>query len=405
MATTFAYKVKDRSGQVTSGTLEGDSVTTVVTKLRQKGLTVLNVSAKSASQNLSFNIGRKKKVKIKEITIFSRQFATMINAGLSLTKALHILAEQVENPTFAEVITKIQKDVEAGQTLSEALAKHPRVFSNLFVNMVRAGETGGVLDDVLLRVADHYEKDIAIKSKIKAAMTYPIAMFIMSMLIVFAMVTFVVPVFVNMFAQLGGDLPLPTKLLVFSSDVIHNYWYILIGLVFGARYLFKIYKNSDSGRLQLDKFKLKLPVFGQLFTKLAIARFTRTFGTLISSGVPILQAMDIVADTANNEVISGTIRSARLSIKEGETIAQPLEKSPVFPPMVVQMIAVGEETGALDSMLIKIADFYDEEVGNLVESLTSLIEPLMIVFMGIVVGGIIISLYLPMFGLINLIKS
>jgi len=404
MATTFAYKVKDKSGQVTSGTLEGDSVTTIVTKLRQKGLTVLNVSAKSSSQSMNINIGPKKKVKIKEITVFSRQFATMINSGLSLTKALHILAEQTENSTFKEVISQVQKDVEAGQTLSEALAKHPRVFSNLFINMVKAGETGGVLDDVLLRVADHYEKDIAIKSKIKSAMTYPIAMFIMSMLIVFAMITFVVPVFIKMFAQLGGDLPLPTKMLVFSSDAIHHFWYILIAFAVGARFALRAYKNSNSGRLQLDKIKLKLPVFGQLFTKLAIARFTRTFGTLISSGVPILQAMDIVADTANNQVISGTIKNARSSIKEGETIAQPLEKSPVFPPMVVQMIAVGEETGALDSMLVKIADFYDEEVGNLVESLTSLIEPLMIVFMGIVVGGIIISLYLPMFSMINLIK-
>lgn len=404
MATTFVYKVKDKSGQITSGTLEGDSVTTIVTKLRQKGLTVLSVNAKSASKNINISLGRKKKVKIKEITVFSRQFATMINSGLSLTKALHILAEQTENPAFGEVISQVQKDVEAGQTLSEALAKHPRVFSNLFINMVKAGETGGVLDDVLLRVADHYEKDIAIKSKIKSAMTYPIAMFIMSMLIVFAMITFVVPVFVNMFSQLGGDLPLPTKILIFSSNAVRGWWYILIALIIGARYLFKSYKSSKVGRLQLDKIKLKLPVFGQLFSKLAIARFTRTFGTLISSGVPILQAMDIVADTANNEVISGTIRNARSSIKEGETIAQPLEKSPVFPPMVVQMIAVGEETGALDSMLAKIADFYDEEVGNLVESLTSLIEPLMIVFMGLVVGGIIISLYLPMFGLINLIK-
>lgn len=404
MATTFVYKVKDKSGQITSGTLEGDSVTTIVTKLRQKGLTVLSVNAKSASKNINISLGRKKKVKIKEITVFSRQFATMINSGPSLTKALHILAEQTENPAFSEVISQVQKDVEAGQTLSEALAKHPRVFSNLFINMVKAGETGGVLDDVLLRVADHYEKDIAIKSKIKSAMTYPIAMFIMSMLIVFAMITFVVPVFVNMFSQLGGDLPLPTKILIFSSNAVRGWWYILIALIIGARYLFKSYKSSKVGRLQLDKIKLKLPVFGQLFSKLAIARFTRTFGTLISSGVPILQAMDIVADTANNEVISGTIRNARSSIKEGETIAQPLEKSPVFPPMVVQMIAVGEETGALDSMLAKIADFYDEEVGNLVESLTSLIEPLMIVFMGLVVGGIIISLYLPMFGLINLIK-
>ena len=405
MATTFAYKVKDKKGKVTGGTLEGDSVNTVVTKLRQMGYTVLNVNAKSNKSSVgSITFGRKKKVKGKDITVFSRQFATMINSGLSLTKSLNILSDQTENPRFAEVISTVQKDVESGQTLSESLAKFPDVFSVLFINMVRAGETGGVLDTTLMRVAEHYEKDMAIMAKIKSAMTYPIVMFITAMLIVFAMITFVVPVFVGMFAQLGGDLPLPTKVLVFSSNFVRNYWYTVIIMVIVGRYAFKKYKKTSNGRLQLDKIKLKVPVFGMLFTKLAIARFTRTFGTLVSSGVPILQAMDIVADTANNEVIARTVKRARTSIKEGETIAKPLSEGTIFPPMVVQMISVGEETGALDDMLTKIADFYDDDVGAMVESLTSLIEPLMIVVMGIIVGGILISLYLPMFKLITLIN-
>ncbi len=405
MASTFAYKVKDKKGKVSSGTLEGDSVTTVVTKLRQMGYTVLNVNAKSAKSSIgSIKFGRPKKVKTKDITVFSRQFATMINSGLSLTKSLNILSEQTENPRFAEIIGAVQKDVESGLTLSESLAKFADVFSVLFINMVKAGETGGVLDVTLMRVADHYEKDMAIKGKIKSAMTYPVVMFITAMLIVLAMITFVVPVFVGMFAQLGGDLPLPTKVLVVSSDFIRNYWYTLIVAALVARYSFKKYKKTPGGRLQLDKIKLRLPVFGMLFTKLAIARFTRTFGTLVSSGVPILQAMDIVADTASNEVISRSVKYARQSIKDGETIAKPLSESPIFPPMVVQMISVGEETGALDDMLTKIADFYDDEVSAMVDSLTSLIEPLMIVVMGIIVGGILISLYMPMFKLITLIE-
>ena len=404
MALSYAYKVKDRTGQVVNGAIEGDNLSTVVGKLRQMGYTVLNVQEKSdAKQGASFQLF-KKKVKIKDISIFSRQFATMINAGLSLTKSLNILAEQTENPALAELISLVQKDVEGGQTLSDALARHPRVFSGLFVNMVKAGETGGVLDDVLVKVAEHYEKDMALKSRIKSAMTYPIVMFVMSMLIVFAMITFIVPVFVNMFSQLGGDLPLPTKALVWASAAIRSFWYVMIAAVVGLRYAIKNYKKTPQGRLMFDGLKLRLPVFGQLNTKLAVARFTRTFGTLVASGVPILQGLEIVSETANNEVIARAVKDTRASIKEGETIAKPLAKSPIFPPMVVQMISVGEETGALDTMLRKIADFYDEEVATMVEALTSLIEPLMIAIMGVVIGGIIISLYMPMFKLITLIK-
>ncbi|HEB12427.1 MAG TPA: type II secretion system F family protein [Actinobacteria bacterium] len=403
MSASYAYKVKDRSGQIANGVIEGDSISTVVGKLRQMGYTIINVNEKAASKNLSFKIF-KKKVKNKDITVFSRQFATMISSGLSLTKSLNILAEQTENPALAEVLIQLQKDVEAGQSFSEALATRPHVFNSLFINMVKAGETGGVLDEVLLRVAEHFEKDAVLKSKIKSAMAYPVIMFIMSMLIVFAMITFIVPVFVGMFASLGGDLPLPTRILVFASDAIRSFWYVLVGVVMAIRYAIKNWRKTPQGKFFFDSMKLKLPVFGVLNTKLAVARFTRTFGTLVSSGVPILQGLDIVSETANSEVVSRAVKEARVSIKEGETIAKPLGKSAVFPPMVVQMIAVGEETGALDEMLKKIADFYDQEVSAMVEGLTSLIEPLMIGVMGFVIGGIIISLYLPMFRLITLIQ-
>jgi len=405
MAVSYAYKAKDRSGQIVSGNIEGDNTTAVVTKLRQMGYTVLNVNEKAAGVG-GINIQLfKKKVKLKDVAIFSRQFATMINSGLSLTKSLNILAEQTENPTLAEVITGIQKDVEAGQTLSDAIGRHDQVFSSLFINMVKAGETGGVLDDVLVRVAEHHEGEVTLKAKIKSAMTYPVVMFIMSMLILFAMLTFVVPVFVGMFASLGGDLPLPTKVLVALSGFIRGFWYLLIAGVMGLRYAIKTYKKTTQGRMTIDKLKLRLPVFGNLNSKLAIARFTRTFGTLVTSGVPILQALEIVSATSGNEVVSKAIKATRVSIKEGETIAKPLAQSPIFPPMVVQMISVGEETGALDTMLQKIADFYEEEVATMVEGLTALIEPLMIAVMGTIIGGIIISLYLPMFKLITLLQS
>lgn len=404
MSLSYAYKVKDRSGQLANGVMDADNVAAVVAKLRQMGYTVINIQEKVAGQKSKAITLFKKKVKSKDITVFSRQFATMINSGLSLTKSLNILAEQTGNSAFAEIIGSLQKDVEAGQALSEAMARHPQVFSALFVNMVRAGETGGVLDEVLLRVAEHYEKDMALKAKIKSAMAYPIIMFVMSMLIVFAMITFIVPVFVNMFATLGGELPLPTKVLVIMSDGIRRFWYLVILAVLGLRLALKNYRKTPQGKFFFDRLKLKLPVFGMLNTKLAVARFTRTFGTLVSSGVPILQGLEIVAEAANSEVISRAVKEARASIKEGETIAKPLGNSKIFPPMVVQMISVGEETGALDAMLRKIADFYDQEVAAMVDSLTSLIEPLMIAVMGVIIGGIIVSLYLPMFKLITLIQ-
>lgn len=401
---TYIYTVRDRAGKSISGSLEGDSTATVSAKLRQMGYIIIKLSEKTEGLNIQIGGNRPKKVKSKHLTVFSRQFATMVNSGLSLTKCLSILSTQSESPGLRAIVSEVQKDVEGGQSLSDSLGKHPKAFPPIFVNMVRAGETGGVLDEVLMRVAEHFEKENTLKAKIKSAMAYPVAMFSMSMLILFAMITFVVPVFVNMFARMGGELPLPTKMLVMTSDFIRSRWYaVLLGAV-GAVWGFRTYKATKSGKYRLDSIKLHLPVFGKLFVKIALAKFTRTFGTLISSGVPILSALDIVADTAGNEVIAEAVKKTRSGIKEGETISKPLAESAVFPAMVVQMIAVGEETGALDSMLNKIADFYDEEVSASVDALTSLIEPLMIALMGMIIGGIIISLYMPMFKVVTLIK-
>jgi type IV pilus assembly protein PilC len=343
-------------------------------------------------------------VKPKDVAIFSRQFSTMINAGLSLTKCLTILGGQTENAYLREIIGQLGKDVEAGQSLSDSLSKHPKVFPPIFVNMVRAGETGGVLDEVLNRVADHFETELALKAKIKSAMTYPIAMGVMVIVILAAMMIFVVPTFEKMFEDMGGTLPFMTQLLVNISHFVASIWGVvtLVVSVIGV-VAFRWWSNGP-GKMIWDSAKLRMPVFGSLTRKIALAKFTRTFGTLVSAGVPILSALDIVADTAGNEVVSVAVKKTRSAIKEGETIAKPLSESKVFPSMLVQMIAVGEETGALDAMLNKIADFYDEEVSTSVEGLTSLIEPLMMASLGVVVGGMVIALYLPMFQVITLVQ-
>jgi type IV pilus assembly protein PilC len=299
----------------------------------------------------------------------------------------------------------VANDVEAGQSLSDSLSKHPRVFPPIFVNMVRAGETGGVLDEVLVRVADHFEAELALKGKIKSAMTYPIAMGVLVLIILAAMMIFVVPVFEGMFSSMGGELPFITQLLVDISDFVSGIGglFLVVGMV-ASVFAFRWWKSTYSGKLIWDGAKLRMPVFGGMIRKIALAKFTRTFGTLVSAGVPILGALDIVADTSGNEVIAQAVKKTRSAIKEGETIAKPLSESKVFPSMLVQMIAVGEETGALDSMLNKIADFYDEEVAVAVDSLTSLIEPLMMASLGLIVGAMVIALYMPMFQIITLVQ-
>ncbi len=403
MATTFLYKVRDGKGNLINGQIDGDGATMVAGKLRQMGYIVIDLKEKSLAQK-DITLPFSNRVKTKDVTVFSRQFATMVGAGLSLTRCLAVLEEQTQNKALKGIVGEVLQDVEQGKALSDAMAKHPKAFPPIYINLVKAGETGGVLDTVLNRVAEHFEKESSIKGKIKSAMAYPTAMFFFSILITFALITFVVPVFVSMFASFGGDLPLPTKILLGASSFIRGYWFILVPALFGLGYGLKYYAGTDDGRARLDKLKLNLPIFGGLVRKMAVSRFSRTLGTLMASGVPILQALDIVADSSGNTVIAGAVKNARTSIKEGETISKPLSEDKVFPPMVVQMIAVGEETGALDSMLSKIADFYDDEVASMVDALTSIIEPVMILVMGGIVGGIIVSLYMPMFKVISLIK-
>jgi type IV pilus assembly protein PilC len=343
-------------------------------------------------------------VKLKELAVFSRQFSTMISSGLSLLRALNILAEQTESKTLSKVVTEVRKDVESGTALSVALARHPKAFNRLYVAMVRAGETGGVLDTVLVQLAETLEKQVALKQKIKSAMTYPVVVFVMVLLIVSGMLIFVVPMFTTLYADLGGKLPLPTRLLISVSGIVTKFAPVLLGAAIAGAWAFRRYAASEKGRYRLDVLLLKAPVFGPVFHKVALTRFSRTLAVLMRSGVPILQALEIVSETSGNMVIGRAVLDVQRSVKDGESIAKPLATHKVFPPMVVQMLAVGEETGALDTMLSKVADFYDQEVEAMVASLTSLIEPLLIAFMGAAVGGMVVALYMPMFQIINLVQ-
>ena len=401
---TFNYSVRDKSGRIVKGAVDGESRDAVSAKLREMGYIILEVNQQggfAALSNISFGTG----VKTKDVVIFARQFATMINAGLSLTKCLSILAQQTESVGLRNVIQQVAKDVESGQSLSDSMSRHPKIFPPIFVNMVRAGETGGVLDEVLVRVADHFEAEAALKGKIKSAMTYPVAMGALVLIVLAAMMVFVVPTFEGMFNDMGGTLPAPTQLLVDISAFVSSIrGVIALVIVVALSFAFKAWVKTVSGRYVWDGVKLRMPVFGTMVQKIALAKFTRTFGTLIAAGVPILSALDIVADTAGNEVVAKAVKGARSAIKEGETIAKPLSESSIFPSMLVQMIAVGEETGALDAMLNKIADFYDEEVSTAVEGLTSIIEPIMMATLGVIVGGMVIALYMPMFQVITLVQ-
>ena len=405
MATTFAYKVRDRAGKLVEGTVDAESEVAVISRLREMGLAPITIEEHRESlgkKELHFPWGNK--AKPKDIAVMSRQFATMINSGLSLLRALNILADQTDSKPLREALQQVRNDVEKGQSLSQALARHPKIFSRLYVAMIKAGETGGVLDSTLLRMAETMEKEVALRHKIKSAMTYPVVVFGMVILIVTAMLMFVVPMFKNLYKQLGGVLPLPTRFLILISDAIKHFWFIWFFAVFGGIWAFKKWIQTDEGRAKWDAIKLKMPVFGVLVHKTALSRFSRTLSALFRSGVPILQGLDIVKETVSNAVMADAVSSVQTSVKEGASIAKPLERHAVFPPMVVQMMLVGEETGALDTMLEKIADFYDQEVDATVEALTSLIEPLLIAVMGAAVGGMVVALYMPMFNIINLIK-
>jgi len=406
MATTFEYQVKDKEGKVHTGTMEGDSQAKVATVLRDKGYQPITIAEKKESiGGREIKIpGFTDRIGYKDVAVFSRQFATMINAGLSLLRALSILADQTDSSALRDVILAVKSDVEQGTSLSQAMEKHPKAFNQLYTSMVRAGEVGGVLDDTLLRLADNLEASVALKQKIKSAMMYPAAVFVLVIVIVTAMLIFVVPMFEGLYADLGGTLPFPTRMLLFVSTLITTYWWAVILVSVAGIFAFRRWIATEGGRSAFDAIKLKLPIFGGLVHKSAIARFSHTLAALVKTGVPILQAMDIVSDTAGNAVVARAVQDVKASVSEGESIATPLQSHPVFPPMVVQMIAVGEETGALDTMLEKVGSFYDAEVDAMVEGLTSLIEPLLIVVLGATVGGMLISLYLPMFKIIELIQ-
>lgn len=402
MAHTYSYRVRDRQGKIITGKLEADNEAAVSQRLREMGYFVIGVEEERIPITKREIRILKPKVKPKDITVFTRQFATMINAGLPLVKCLSILSEQTESPVLTEVITDVQHEVEMGRSLSDALSKHPNIFKDLYTSMVKAGEIGGVLDDVLLRIATTLEGEDEIRRRIKSAMTYPAAMFAISILLLFVMLIFVVPIFEKMFRDMGAQLPFLTRIIVGISHFLASWKgaillvLVIVGAVFLRRWL-----RTPAGRRKLDSLKLRLPVFGPLFHKMALSRFSRTLGTLVASGVPILQALEITSNTVGNMLVAEAVDNVRTGVKEGESIARPLGQSPLFPPMVTQMLAIGEETGALDTMLNKVSDFYDSEVAATVEALTSLLEPMLIVFLGVVVGTIVVSLYMPIFSLIS----
>ena len=404
---TYDYKVRDRSGAVKTGSLDAESPSQVATKLKSMGYAPISINQTSSAglkKDLSIPGFGKKKVGLKDLAVFSRQFATMVNAGLSLLRALNILTEQTENKELARVLGEVRNDIETGNSLSSGMAKHPDAFPPLMVNMCRAGEVGGFLDSVMLQIANNYESETKLRGKVKSAMTYPVVVLCIAVIAVIGMLLFIVPTFVGLFKTLGGTLPLPTRGLVALSAGLKVGIIPLLILIFVGMSVWKKIKRKPEVRAIVDPLKLKLPVFGELFRKIALTRFARNLGTMMKSGVPILQSLDIVAETTGNIVLERATRAVQESVRTGESLSKPLMDHPVFPPMVVQMMAVGEETGALDTMLHKIAEFYDQEVESTTESLTALIEPLMIAFLGGIVGAMIVALYMPIFKIFDLIK-
>ncbi|MFA6148269.1 MAG: type II secretion system F family protein [bacterium] len=397
--TKFAWEGKNRGGGAVSGEMEAPSEAFVLAQLRREQISPMKIRKKGADLGIKFPWNTEKKVGGKELAIFTRQFATMIDAGLPLVQCLDILGLQQENATFKKVILKIKEDVESGSTFADALSKHPNVFDSLFVNLVAAGEVGGMLDTILSRLADYIEKAMKLAKKIKGAMVYPSTILAVAVIVTVVLLVYVIPIFAKMFSDFGQALPAPTQFVLGLSAWTRKYFLVFIIGVFLFVALFRWYYKQESGRRNIDRLLLRMPVVGSLLQRIAVARFSRTLGTMVSSGVPILESMDIVAKTAGNKIIEEAIFKARASISEGKTIAEPLADSKVFPPMVTQMVAVGEATGALDAMLTKIADFYDDEVDSAVEAMTALLEPILMVFLGVVIGGLVIAMYLPVFKL------
>jgi type IV pilus assembly protein PilC len=395
---TFAFVGRSRSGAVKKGELVAKSRDEAVEQLRKQSVVVTSLEEKAAKDGFSFSLGSG--VKEKDLVVFTRQFGTMINAGLPLIQCLEILSTQSENAALRKSVGEIRVQVEGGSTFSDALRKHPKIFDDLYVNMVHAGEVGGLLDTILSRLSKHIEKAMKLKGQIKSAMVYPAAIVGIATIVITVLMIWVIPVFEKMFKEMSGGkmaLPAPTQLVIDMSNFVQGNWYIILGVIIATVVSIKKYYATPKGRLMIDKLLLKLPVFGDLIRKASVAKFTRTLGTLLASGVPLLEALTICAKTSGNKVVEGALLDAKVSISGGKTISDPLAKSGVFPKMVTHMISVGESTGALDTMLGKIADFYEDEVDEAVGNLTALLEPMMMVFLGTTVGFIVVAMYLPIF--------
>ena len=395
---TFTYTARTPQGELKTATIDAATRDDVVAQLRRQRLNVVKIDEAPGQKK------KKGSIKGRDIVIFTRQFSTMINAGLPLVQALDILAKQSENPALKEVTKAVVFDVESGHTVADAFRKHPKAFDDLYVNMVAAGEAGGILDTILMRLAIFKEKNDALIRKVKGAMIYPGVIMSVAVIAIVVLLVFVIPTFASMFASVGMPLPLPTRIVIGASHFLKSYWWAIVGIIAFLVWSLRNYYKTSNGQLTIDRLMLKAPVLGDVLRKSAVSRFTRTLGTLIGSGVSILDGLEITAKTAGNRVISDAIMESRASIAGGETISAPLQKSAVFPPMVISMIAVGEQTGGLDEMLSKIADFYDEEVDAAVSGLLALMEPIMIVFLGVIVGGMVVAMYLPIFDMVNAVQ-
>ena len=399
---SFVWQGISLSGKRVSGVLEADSKADVLKNLRKQKIRITLVQEQAAKKGM---FSRPKKIKVKDLGLFTRQFATMISAGLPLIQCLEVLAQQMDHPELRSVISQVTQRIEGGSTLNEALRDHPVVFNELFTSMVEAGETGGILDTILERLATHLEKMEALIRKIKGAMTYPLVVFSVSMGATAFMLLFLIPRFAAMFADFGGELPLPTKIVMMASDGLKHYGWVLVILIVGGLIFLKRYRATYKGARKVDAIMLRIPVIGQVVRKGSVSRFSRTLGTLLASGVPLLDGLNVTARAAGNTIVSDAVGVIRTSVTGGSTLAEPMRQVGVFPPMVTQMVSVGEETGRLDEMLGKLADFYDDVVDAAVDSLTAVIEPVMIVVMGLIVGGMLIAMYLPMFKLISVVSG
>lgn len=396
----FSWEGVTRTGQSIKGTMEAPGREAVIANLRRQGIRPGTIRERGKGLDRDLKLpGMEQKVTTRDLVIFTRQFATMIDSGLPLVQCLDILSRQNDNRTFKKVLTAVKEDVESGSTFAAALGRHPKVFNELYVNLVAAGEVGGILDTILNRLAVYIEKALKLKKKVKSAMTYPATIVGIAVVVISVIMIFVIPSFEKMFADFGGELPAPTRFVINLSNLIQRYFLVFIGVFVASSWMIKRYYQTPVGRLQMDALFLRLPVVGVLIRKVSVAKFSRTLGTMVSSGVPILDGLDIVSKTAGNKVVENAIINVRKSISEGKTIAEPLEASGVFPPMVCQMISVGEQSGSIDVMLNKIADFYDDEVDDAVGNLTSMMEPLLMLFLGTTVGGLVIAMYLPIFKL------